>query len=101
MRLDWRVNERHYGALTGLLKAEAVARFADIAVQYRRCFYQGKPSAMVTVGEYNAVKAWCFPNGTGTIIPDAELLAQTVQRVASIWSDSIAPTLQAENASLS
>lgn len=92
--LDWRLNERHYGALTGRLKAEAVHTHGEAAVKRWRRSYEAQPPAMDAAAaawvpvdrRYAALKAG--------ELPASESLRQTVARVQAAWSDSIAPALR-------
>ena len=101
--LDWRLNERHYGALTGLSKAAAIDAFGSEAVQqWRRSFVVPPPlegggggagggaggHAMVD-GRYDHLKA--------EEIPQSESLAQVVERVRPLWETAIAQSLRAGN----
>ena len=87
---DWRLNERHYGGLQGLNKAETAARHGDEQVKiWRRSFdvpppSGGKPPA-VADGRYANVK-----------VPDGESLKDTLARTLSCWQDRIAPVLAAD-----
>jgi 2,3-bisphosphoglycerate-dependent phosphoglycerate mutase len=92
---DWRLNERHYGALTGRLKAEAVQVHREAAVKRWRRSYDAQPPAMDA-----AAAAWVpidrrYAALQAGQIPASESLRQTVERVQSAWSDSIAPALKA------
>lgn len=92
--LDWRLNERHYGGLTGRLKAQAIQTYGAAEVQRWRRSYDAQPPAMDAVAagyvpidrRYAALRAEEIPAG--------ESLRETVLRVSAIWSDSIAPALQ-------
>ncbi len=92
--LDWRLNERHYGSLTGRSKSETVQTFGVAAVQRWRRAYDAEPppidaaaAALVPLDRrYAALSASAIPHG--------ESLHQTVARVAAVWHESIAPALQ-------
>lgn len=93
--LDWRLNERHYGALTGRLKAEAVQAHGEAAVKRWRRSYDAQPPAMDA-----AAAAWVpidrrYAALQAGELPASESLRQTVARVQAAWSDSIAPALKA------
>ncbi|MEC5213131.1 2,3-bisphosphoglycerate-dependent phosphoglycerate mutase [Polaromonas sp. CG_9.5] len=93
--LDWRLNERHYGALTGLSKTEAINTFGAQAVQqWRRSFLVPPPlgngdggNHAIVDARYNALKAEEIPQG--------ESLAQVVERVRPLWETTIAASLRA------
>lgn len=91
--LDWRLNERHYGALTGMSKQAAVATHGAAAVQrWRRSFDVPPPQGPgdgdgypVVDERYAALPADCIPLG--------ESLAQVVDRVRPVWQHPIADAL--------
>ena len=89
---DWRLNERHYGGLTGLDKAETAALHGDAQVKIWRRSYDVPPPPLVPGGE------WDFsadPRYAGQIIPDTESLKTTLDRVLPYWDAAIAPRLRA------
>jgi 2,3-bisphosphoglycerate-dependent phosphoglycerate mutase len=92
--LDWRLNERHYGALTGRRKADAVQAHGEGTVKRWRRSYDAQPPAMDA-----AAAAWVpidrrYAALQAGEIPASESLRQTVARVQAAWSDSIAPALR-------
>jgi 2,3-bisphosphoglycerate-dependent phosphoglycerate mutase len=91
---DWRLNERHYGALTGRLKAEAEQAYGKAAVHRWRRSYDAQPPALdAAAATYVAIDrryAALRPDE----IPSGESLSQTVARARAAWIDSIAPVLQ-------
>lgn len=99
-RLDWRLNERHYGALTGQLKSEVILAYGEAAVQrWRRSFGERPPSSDAVAGRYVSLDAR-YAALAAEQIPKAESLADTVRRVGVIWSDEIAPLLMRESNAL-
>ncbi|WP_332658893.1 2,3-bisphosphoglycerate-dependent phosphoglycerate mutase [Brevundimonas sp.] len=89
---DWRLNERHYGGLTGLDKAETAALHGDAQVKIWRRSYDIPPPPLAPGGE------WDFsadPRYTGQTIPDTESLKTTLDRVLPYWDAAIAPRLRA------
>ncbi|EGD06330.1 MULTISPECIES: 2,3-bisphosphoglycerate-dependent phosphoglycerate mutase [Burkholderia cepacia complex] len=86
---DWRLNERHYGCLTGMRKLEAVEIFGELAVQKWRRSYRGRPppiSATVEDRRYRRL----LPDE----IPRTESLCDTERRVSTCWRDTLAPAIK-------
>ncbi|MDB5790369.1 MAG: hypothetical protein JWQ80_393 [Massilia sp.] len=92
---DWRLNERHYGALQGLNKAETAAKYGDEQVLIWRRSYDVPPNPL----EANDPRAsFNDPRYAGLKreqIPVTECLKDTVARVLPAWEDSIAPAIRA------
>jgi 2,3-bisphosphoglycerate-dependent phosphoglycerate mutase len=89
---DWRLNERHYGGLTGLDKAETAAKHGEDQVRVWRRSYDVPPPPLAPGGE------WDFagdPRYAGQVIPDTESLKLTLERVLPYWNEAIAPRLRA------
>ena len=85
---DWRLNERHYGALTGGNKAEAAAKFGDEQVKIWRRSYDVPPPPLAAGGAYDFSKDRRYagvPN-----LPETESLKTTLERVLPYWSATIA-----------
>ncbi len=90
---DWRLNERHYGALQGLNKAETAARYGDEQVHIWRRSYDVPPPALDADDERHPAHD---PRYAGIeALPATESLALTLDRVRPCWQDSIAPDLRA------
>jgi 2,3-bisphosphoglycerate-dependent phosphoglycerate mutase len=91
---DWRLNERHYGALQGLNKAEMAARFGeDQVLQWRRSYDLPPPPLDRTDPRYPGAD----PRYKGLApeqIPLTECLKDTVARVLPYWSGTIAPAVR-------
>ena len=91
---DWRLNERHYGALTGLDKAETAARYGDEQVHIWRRSYDIRPPAWTpeqNVMAHDPRYASLKPEQ----IPLTECLKDTVARVLPYWHDTLKPALLA------
>ena len=89
---DWRLNERHYGGLTGLNKAETAARHGEDQVHVWRRSYDVPPPPLVPGGEFDFT---ADPRYAGQAIPDTESLKTTLDRVRPYWEAEIAPKLKA------
>jgi len=89
---DWRLNERHYGGLTGLDKAETAARHGDEQVKIWRRSYDIPPPPLAPGGKYDFASD---PLYAGSTIPDTESLKTTLERVLPYWESEIAPALRA------
>ena len=89
---DWRLNERHYGGLTGLDKAETAAKHgADQVKIWRRSF--DIPPPVLEAG--SAFDLSADRRYAGIAIPSTESLKDTIARVLPYWQARIAPELQA------
>lgn len=99
---DWRLNERHYGALTGSSKAEAIARYGADQVQAWRRSYRAVPPPWTQddVGRLAIdplMDSSMGPQYAGLELPPlAESLAQTVLRVTALWQELIEPALASD-----
>lgn len=89
---DWRLNERHYGGLTGLDKAETAAKHSEEQVKiWRRSF--DIPPPVLEDGSQFDLKA--DPRYAGIAIPSTESLKDTIARVLPYYEAAIAPQLRA------
>ena len=89
---DWRLNERHYGGLTGLDKAETAAKHGDEQVKiWRRSF--DTPPPVLEDGSQFDLKA--DDRYAGIAIPSAESLKDTIARVLPYYEAAIVPALKA------
>lgn len=89
---DWRLNERHYGGLTGLNKKETAAKHGDDQVKIWRRSFDIPPPDMVAGGEFDLSKDRRYQ---GLAIPRTESLKTTLDRVLPYWDAEIAPKLKA------
>jgi 2,3-bisphosphoglycerate-dependent phosphoglycerate mutase len=89
---DWRLNERHYGGLTGLDKAETAARHGEAQVHVWRRSYDIPPPPLAPGSTYDLA---ADPRYRGINIPDTESLKSTLERVLPYWESRIAPELVA------
>lgn len=91
---SWRLNERHYGVLQGLNKAETAARFGEEQVLIWRRAYAIAPDPLPADDPRSARNDPRYRHLKPEEIPATECLQDTVARVVPFWSDSIAPALQ-------
>ena len=89
---DWRLNERHYGGLTGLNKAETAAKHGEEQVTVWRRSYDIPPPELAPGGEYDFSKDRRY---AGKDLPATESLKTTLVRVLPYWEAEIAPKLKA------
>lgn len=92
---DWRLNERHYGALQGLNKAETAATYGDEQVLVWRRSYDTPPPPLEQNDTRNAYNDPQYAGQPQSQIPRTECLKDTVARVMPAWEDSIAPAIRA------
>jgi 2,3-bisphosphoglycerate-dependent phosphoglycerate mutase len=91
---DWRLNERHYGALQGLNKAETVAKYGDQQVKLWRRSYDIRPPALEETDPRYPGKDPRYAGLTKQQLPLTECLKDTVERVLPFWHERIAPTIR-------
>lgn len=89
---DWRLNERHYGGLTGLNKAETAAKHGDDQVKVWRRSYDVPPPPLSHDSEFDFAGDRRY---AGAVLPDTESLKTTLDRVQPYWEGEIAPRLTA------
>jgi len=87
---DWRLNERHYGGLTGLNKAETAARHGDEQVHIWRRSFDVPPPPMEPESPYDLSGDRRY---AGIRVPRSESLKDTIARVLPYWEGRIAPAL--------
>ena len=92
---DWRLNERHYGALQGLNKAETAARFGEDQVMKWRRSYDIPPPALEPGDERSAARDPRYAALKPGEVPLTECLKDTVARVVPYWQARIAPRVAA------
>jgi 2,3-bisphosphoglycerate-dependent phosphoglycerate mutase len=92
---DWRLNERHYGALQGLDKAETAAKYGEAQVMLWRRSYDVPPPALDPSDERNAARDPRYRSLRPGQVPLSECLKDTVARVVPYWQERIAPRVAA------
>ncbi len=91
---SWRLNERHYGALQGLDKAETTAKHGEAQVKIWRRSYDVPPPAMDLADPGHPVHDRRYADLDPAALPGTESLATTLVRVLPYWHDRIAPDLK-------
>ena len=89
---NWQLNERHYGGLTGLDKAETAAEYGADQVHIWRRSFDIPPPPMEPGSAYDLSADRRY---AGIAIPNAESLKDTIARVLPYWEGRIAPELRA------
>jgi len=89
---DWRLNERHYGGLTGLDKAETAAKHGDAQVKIWRRSFDVPPPPLEPGSPYDLSADRRY---AGINVPATESLKDTIARVLPYWESRIAPELRA------
>ena len=87
---DWRLNERHYGGLTGLNKQETRDKHGDEQVHIWRRSFDVPPPEMESGGEYDLS---ADPRYAGIDVPSTESLKLTIERVLPYWESDVLPVL--------
>jgi len=90
---NWRLNERHYGALQGLNKAETAAKFGEKQVLIWRRAYAIAPDPLPPGDARWPGNDPRYKHLKAEEVPATECLKDTVARVVPFWSDSIAPAI--------
>ena len=91
---SWRLNERHYGALQGLNKAETAAKFGDEQVLVWRRSYDVPPPALESTDPRFPGADPRYKLLTKDQLPLTECLKDTVARVLPFWHETIAPSIK-------
>jgi 2,3-bisphosphoglycerate-dependent phosphoglycerate mutase len=92
---SWRLNERHYGALQGLNKADMAKQYGDEQVLIWRRSYDTPPPALEPMDPRGQRQDIRYAKLEQSSIPLTECLKDTVQRVLPLWNDSLAPAIKA------
>jgi len=94
VRRDWRLNERHYGALQGLNKAETAEKHGEEQVLIWRRSYDVPPPALAEDNEHYPGHDPRYANLTSEELPLTECLKDTVERFLPYWHESIVPEIK-------
>jgi 2,3-bisphosphoglycerate-dependent phosphoglycerate mutase len=92
---DWRLNERHYGDLQGLNKAETAQKFGDEQVLVWRRSYDTPPPPLDSGDERCPGNDSRYKDLSADQLPLTECLKDTVERVMPYWHETIAPAIKA------
>jgi 2,3-bisphosphoglycerate-dependent phosphoglycerate mutase len=95
VRNSWRLNERHYGALQGLNKAETAAKFGDEQVKIWRRSYDIPPPALEGGDARHPRNERRYAGLDPAELPLTECLKDTVARFLPLWNEAIAPEVRA------
>ena len=90
---DWRLNERHYGALQGLNKADMAREFGDEQVLIWRRSYETPPPVLDAADPRGQRQDLRYAGLAPSRIPLTECLKDTVDRVLPCWNERIAPAI--------
>jgi len=90
---DWRLNERHYGALQGVKKDETAARYGDAQFQRWRRGWADRPPAVTHEDARHPIRDAAYDDVARESLPATESLADTYQRVIPYWQEIIVPRL--------
>ncbi|MBM3809221.1 MAG: 2,3-diphosphoglycerate-dependent phosphoglycerate mutase [Acidimicrobiia bacterium] len=91
---SWQLNERHYGALQGLNKAETAAKHGEEQVKIWRRAYAIAPPPLTAGDQRHPAKDHRYSNLSSSELPLTESLKDTVARVLPYWDQSIAPRIR-------
>ncbi len=94
VKKDWRLNERHYGALQGLNKAEMARQYGDEQVLVWRRSYNTRPPALEPTDPRSERSDRRYANLQPDQVPLAECLKDTVDRVMPFWNETLAPAIR-------
>ena len=95
VRRNWRLNERHYGDLTGRNKAETAEKYGEDQVKVWRRSYDVPPPPIATDNQHNPNDDDRYADLPPELVPQSECLADVVARMLPYWYDGIVPDLVA------
>jgi 2,3-bisphosphoglycerate-dependent phosphoglycerate mutase len=93
VRRSWRLNERHYGALQGLNKAQTAARYGEAQVKVWRRSYDVRPPELEPSDERHPSHDSRYAELPPEVLPSTECLKDVVERMLPYWYDAIVPDL--------
>lgn len=97
MEKSWRLNEKHYGALQGLNKAETAEKYGDEQVHVWRRSYDVAPDALDVKDERSPFLDPRYKNVPAAYLPLTESLKETIERIMPYWECEIYPSLKTSN----
>ena len=95
VRRNWRLNERHYGDLTGRNKAETAEKYGEDQVKVWRRSYDVPPPPIAADNQHNPNDDDRYADLPPELVPQSECLADVVARMLPYWYDGIVPDLVA------
>ncbi len=98
---NWQINERHYGALTGLNKVEMSQKIGEDKVHQFRRSWEMKPDPLSKDSPYHPSKIETYKNVPKEKIPDTESLKDTYERVIKFYDEEIKTHLRNKNVLIS
>lgn len=98
---SWRLNERHYGALTGLDKKETVQKHGDEQVKIWRRSYDVPPPLQNRADPFHPCHDPRYASVPDKDLPSGESLAMTLDRVLPYWREQVLPSLSQQNVIIS
>jgi len=93
----WRLNERHYGALQGLNKAETAAKHGEAQVQIWRRAYDIAPPLLEETDPRHPINDPRYADIDPKVLPKTECLKDCIERFLPLWIDEIAPAIKGGN----
>ena len=96
MKQHWRLNERHYGDLTGLDKSETRERYGDEQLNAWRRGYRTPPPPIADANPWNPNSDPRYAHLPAEQVPRSECLADVVERLMPYWHNEVIPDLRAE-----
>ena len=93
----WKLNERHYGALTGLNKIEMIKKIGEDKIHKFRRSWDIKPEALSKESPFHPLNIETYKEMPKEAIPDTESLKDTYERVVNFFQDEIKAKLMANN----
>jgi 2,3-bisphosphoglycerate-dependent phosphoglycerate mutase len=93
---DWRLNERHYGLLQGLNKAQAAAEVGEAQVWRWRRGYKDKVQPLPRTDLSHPIHNPLYRNVDPELLPEVENLAETRTRVIAFWREQIVPRIRSD-----
>jgi 2,3-bisphosphoglycerate-dependent phosphoglycerate mutase len=91
---SWRLNERHYGALTGLNKAETAEKHGEAQVKVWRRSYDTPPPALGESDDRHPKHDSKYAGVAPALLPGAESLKLTLERVLPYWESDLVPAIK-------
>lgn len=93
---DWRLNERHYGQLQGINKAEEAKQVGEHQVWRWRRGYEDRAEPLPRTDPSHPVNDPLYKDIDPALLPDVENLAETRARVVQFWQERVVPLIQQE-----